>query len=313
MRGAPARRAADLLKLLAPQGLCVWVEAIRAEAEHLPNGNALRFVAASIPGLLVTFTRASITGALREVYREPRRLAALAATGAVGPGAAHMIAAGAPATMRVLNGIALALGLVSLFAMTSLRAFTLGNGEIVMIAIAAALLATSLFGVAAYGAVRWVDMGPVMIQPSLVLLPLLLMFFTRTVTAAGGERRRPLRHARASPSSPRCSLQRRDFLDLVARPPHARPCRLARRGAASLALRDSRTWGSRGQGPPRSLRSHLALHQCGRDGRRLSSAAGGLRRQCHPRIPSCRQPASERTGAWEDGNLKTAAARTRQH
>ncbi len=187
MSVAAARRAADLmlalLNLIAPRGLRMWVEAIRAEAEHLPDPDALRFVAASVPGLLATFARAATTVTLGGVHAAPRRLAGMAATGAVGLGGAHMIAAGAPAAMLVVNGMALALGLLGLVATTRLRPLTREGDEIAMIAIAAALLATSLFGVAAHGAARWVAIGPMMIQPSLILLPLLLMIFARTLTA----------------------------------------------------------------------------------------------------------------------------------
>lgn len=186
MSGAPARRAADLLLALldrsAPKGLCIWVEAIRAEAEHLSDLDALRFVAASVPGLLVTFVKAATT----EIHAVPRRLAALAATGAVGMGSVHMLAAGAPAGMLFVNGMALGLGLLGLVATKRSWALTCEGGEIAMIAIAAVLLATSLFGVAAHGAARWAAIGPLMIQPSLILLPLLLMIFARTITATGG-------------------------------------------------------------------------------------------------------------------------------
>lgn len=189
MSGAAARRAADLLlgllDLIAPRGLCIWVEAIRAEAEHLPDRDALRFVAASAPSLLVTFARAATTGALGDVHSDPRRLAALAATGAVGLGGAHMIAADAPAAMLLVNGMALAFGLLGQAATKHLRPLTREGDEIAMIAIAAALLATSLFGVAVHGAARWAAIGPLMIQPSLILLPLLLMIFARTLTATG--------------------------------------------------------------------------------------------------------------------------------
>ncbi len=189
MSGAAARRAADLLlallKLIASRGLRMWVEAIRAEAEHLPDRDALRFVAASVPGLLATFARAATTVTPGDVHAAPRRLAALAATGAVGLGGAHMIAAGAPAAMLLVNGMALALGLLGLAATRRLRPLAREGDEIAMIAIATALLATSLLGVAVHGAARWFAIGPLMIQPSLILLPLLLMIFARTLTATG--------------------------------------------------------------------------------------------------------------------------------
>ena len=190
MSGTFARRMADglllLLHVLAPRELQRWVEAIGAEAAQLPNDTAaLRFVAASVPGLLTVFAQTALVGARRDAPGSPRVLAALAATGAVGLGAVHMVAAGAPAAMLLVNAMALALGLL-VCVPTSPRAVPIRDATgIAMIAIAAALLATGLFGVAAHDAVRWVAIGPLTIQPSLILLPPLLMIFARTATATG--------------------------------------------------------------------------------------------------------------------------------
>lgn len=190
MSGTFARRLADgvllMLHVLAPRDLRRWVEAIRAEAAQLPTDTAaLRFVAASVPGLLTIFARTALAGARRDAPGSPRVLAALAATGAVGLGAVHMVAAGAPAAMPLVNAMALALGLL-MCVPNQPRAVPMSDAAgVAMIAIAAALLATALFGVAVHGAVRWVAIGPLTIQPSLILLPPLLMIFARTVTATG--------------------------------------------------------------------------------------------------------------------------------
>lgn len=190
MSGPGARRIAHLLlgllDRLAPRGLRMWVAALRAEAAQVPGDmEALRFVAASALGLLAIFAKNALSGAGHDALGRPRGLAALAATGAVGLGGVHMIAAGAPAAMLLVNGMALVLGLLVLGATARGWSPSREGAEIAMVVIAAVLLATGLFGVAAHGAVRWVAVGPLMIQPSLILLPLLLMLFARTATATG--------------------------------------------------------------------------------------------------------------------------------
>ena len=114
-----ARRLADmllgLLLVTAPPRLRVWVDAIREEASHIPDGNdALWFVAASAPGLLGTFLSVRSAELRKAAAEAPRVLAALAASGAVAVGAVHMAVAGAPPGMLMVNGLALVLGLLAL-------------------------------------------------------------------------------------------------------------------------------------------------------------------------------------------------------
>ena len=107
----------------------------------------------------------------------PRRLAAWCATAATGLGLAYLAAAGAPLAYLAVNTAALLIGFlaVGILAMGP-RLGEVANG-IIAIALAAALLLTSLFGVSAEGVTRWLSAGGLLVQPSLLLLPLLALRF----------------------------------------------------------------------------------------------------------------------------------------
>jgi cell division protein FtsW (lipid II flippase) len=111
-----------------------------------------------------------------DLLRRPHLLGALAATGATGLGLAVMAAAGAPNTYLVINTASLVIGLALLAILR--RSGTSPAGPL-MLAAAIALLATALFGTTTEGATRWVRIGVVSLQPSLILLPLLVISFVR--------------------------------------------------------------------------------------------------------------------------------------
>lgn len=111
--------------------------------------------------------------------RRPRRTAMLCAAGAVGLGFAYMAAAGAPGLYFVMNGAALLLG-IALVAAIGAGALGPRAQAIVSLAMGLALLFTALRGVAADGVTRWVSLGGIALQPSLLLVPLLAMRFART-------------------------------------------------------------------------------------------------------------------------------------
>lgn len=114
-------------------------------------------------------------------FESGQRLGVLAAIGATGLGIAVMAAAGAPNAYLVINLAALAIGLALLALLQ--RARITGQGWL-MLAAAAGLLATALFGTTIDDATRWVRIGGVSIQPSLVLLPLMLLAFARSCDTA---------------------------------------------------------------------------------------------------------------------------------
>jgi hypothetical protein len=113
------------------------------------------------------------------MLEQPRLLAVLAATGATGLGVLVMAAAGAPKAYLIVNLAALVIGMALLATLRRNRVEGVRAGWL-MLAAAAALLATALFGTTIDGATRWVKVGVVSLQPSLVLLPLMVMTFARS-------------------------------------------------------------------------------------------------------------------------------------
>lgn len=127
--------------------------------------------------------RARGTGALEswlhDLRENPRAVGVACAIAATGLGLAYMAAAGAPRLYLAVNGLALLLGLASFGVLRSSpgQAPLLPGG--VTLAFGGALLATALFGASVEGASRWVRVGGLAVQLSLVLLPAMLVAFAR--------------------------------------------------------------------------------------------------------------------------------------
>ena len=95
-------------------------------------------------------------------------------------GAAYMFLAGAPASYILVNAAALVSGVIvaRLVSPAATRSQTFAGAF--TLAVALVLLATALVGPRVDGASRWIRIAGLSLQPSLVLLPPALMFFTRT-------------------------------------------------------------------------------------------------------------------------------------
>lgn len=115
--------------------------------------------------------------------RRPRALGIACAAGAVALGLFYLTLAGAPLRYLGINVGALAIGL----AMSAMLGSVPGDGRRwtggTTIAIAVALLATALLGTKAEGVARWVYVAGLVVQPSLILLPVTLVAFARDRTA----------------------------------------------------------------------------------------------------------------------------------
>lgn len=109
-----------------------------------------------------------------------RAIATACAIGAVALGLAYLAAAGAPARYLAINAGALAIGLMMLA--LSRRFAPVGRRWLggAMIVAAGVMLATALFGVRVDGAARWVVLGGLSLQPSLILLPAMILSFARS-------------------------------------------------------------------------------------------------------------------------------------
>lgn len=184
---------ARLLMAALPPAMRSWGWAVRSEAARIPDdGEALSFVIGSLCGLLpraivarlryrteTLFPEGSAPMSIVTMPVRPRVLGIVCATGAVLLGLAYLAGAGAPPRYLALNGGALAIGLVLLWAIARTvpaRPHLAGG---MMIAMATLLLATALLGARVDGAARWVAVGGLSIQPSLILLPTMLVLFAR--------------------------------------------------------------------------------------------------------------------------------------
>jgi hypothetical protein len=200
LRRKLAMLACRILEASLPRALSAWGWAVRFEVEAIADdGAALRFALGSLAGfaprllashLLRLFAalsgdtfpaRGTIDMPLHEAaFRHPRALGVACAIGATALGLAYLGAAGAPMRYLAINAAALVIGLLMLpilgRAVPDVRRAP-GAATLLM---ALVLLATALLGDRAEGATRWIALGGFFLQPSLVLLPVMIVGFARS-------------------------------------------------------------------------------------------------------------------------------------
>jgi len=98
-------------------------------------------------------------------------------------GLSYMAAGGAPVTYLVMNAAAFAIGLAAV-AILSQQPLRVSAGAICL-GLAITLVTTFLLGTAVEGAMRWVRLGNITVQPSLILLPVLTLTFANSRSWAG--------------------------------------------------------------------------------------------------------------------------------
>jgi hypothetical protein len=203
LRRRLAVMACRVLQGTLPPRLRPWADAIESEvAEIADDGRALVFALGSLGGLMPRalashFVRASnaLTGhdiasegisdmGISKPARRPRAAGIACATGAVLLGLVYMAAAGAPSAYLGTNVAALLIGILMIAILDTVGAGRIWNtrygpGALSM-ALAVVLLATALFGLRVEGAARWVSLGGLSIQPSLILLPMMILAFARS-------------------------------------------------------------------------------------------------------------------------------------
>lgn len=188
-----ARRAAlfvgGRLERAFPARLSPWARAMRLEIGQIEGDRqALSFAlgclwagwrsAASERLSLRKGDKGMATG-LKGRGPEPRAIGVACAAAATLLGLFYLVAAGAPVRYAVVNLAALALGLVALGGVDRAALLDRRSGGWAVLALGAALLATGLFGASADGASRWIWIGPLSVQVSLVVVPFMLVAFAR--------------------------------------------------------------------------------------------------------------------------------------
>jgi cell division protein FtsW (lipid II flippase) len=110
-------------------------------------------------------------------FMSPRAVGVACAVAATALGLGYMAAAGAPMTYLAVNALALTMGL-AIFAFTrSSSGWMPWFHDGVILASGGLLLATALFGVSVEGASRWMRIGGLALQISLIVVPAMLVEF----------------------------------------------------------------------------------------------------------------------------------------
>ncbi|MET1112286.1 MAG: hypothetical protein ABWX67_12235 [Allosphingosinicella sp.] len=155
---------------------CLRAAAMLAIGARLRALRALLFPTSPSPGSLPAMTR---------ILLQPRLLGLLCAAIAVAAGIAYMQAAGAPPRYLLVNLAALVLGATAWLALGRTAASRLSGAGAATLALSVPLLLTAGFGIAVEGASRWVSVGPLVLQVSLILLPVMLILYARRPDRAG--------------------------------------------------------------------------------------------------------------------------------
>lgn len=182
----------SLCHLLAPR-LEDWGEAMAQEAASIERPGAALVFALGCGAWMISHAlgqafRAALRprdiGSTKAPKRETpswSRDAALAcAIAAAGLGLFFLYTAGAPGQYLILNLAALAAGLIMVLPFRRKDPVEAPFIGVISVGLGLALLATAVFGEEAYGARRWLSLGGVVFQPSLIGLPFLLVAFARS-------------------------------------------------------------------------------------------------------------------------------------
>ena len=114
-----------------------------------------------------------------QLTHRPRATGIACAIAAVSCGLVYLALADAPLTYMLVNAGALVAGLALLALWRFAGEHDRGLPGVVVLAMASVLLATALLGEPVDGAARWLRLGGFFVQPSLILLPMMILGFAR--------------------------------------------------------------------------------------------------------------------------------------
>jgi hypothetical protein len=184
----PLRLILACARRLTPPPLRPWADAAAREAGSIADrGAAFRFAL----GLLFWALREAAIAQVRNPLKEhampgssvpfsPRAVGVACALAATALGVVYMGLAGAPLIYPLLNVAAAAFGLLGLAILgLAARRGHLAAGPVVL-ALGLTVLAVALWGVESTGVRRWLNLGGLVVQPSLIAVPLMLALFARS-------------------------------------------------------------------------------------------------------------------------------------
>lgn len=196
-----AERIVRVMCRLLPRSLRNWGEAMAQEAASIQRPAAAIAFAVSCGAWAVRAALGhAVRSALTPLGREyadlatrrtrwgPRDAALACAIAATLFGLVHLAEAGAPARYLILNLTALIAGLIIVLPFRRHNLVTAPFVGVVALLVGLALLVTAVLGEGAADARRWLSLGDVALQPSLLGLPFVLVAFARSrdiMTTAG--------------------------------------------------------------------------------------------------------------------------------
>ncbi|WP_296175731.1 hypothetical protein [uncultured Brevundimonas sp.] len=189
-----AERLVRLSLAWLPPRLRDWGEAMAREAGSIPSdARALLFAASCIAfaarvGISAAVRATSASGvnstdtsrATLQDMPGGRGVTLACALIATASGLVYLATAGAPSRMLSLNALAFAAGLIIVLPLSARKPADGRFFGLVAIAAGGVLLITAGFGQQASGAARWISVGQVVLQPGLILVPLLALSFARS-------------------------------------------------------------------------------------------------------------------------------------
>jgi cell division protein FtsW (lipid II flippase) len=119
------------------------------------------------------------------LIERPRQLVATCALAATALGLVYLGLAGAPLRYLAVNGLALAIGLALVAVLSVVVRATRFSPGMACLGLGLVLALLGQIGTAVNGAVRWVSLGGLAIQPSLILVPLVVLTFARAPDRRG--------------------------------------------------------------------------------------------------------------------------------
>ncbi|OWK31022.1 hypothetical protein [Sphingomonas dokdonensis] len=198
------RGLADLtcraLQAILPPSLQSWGWAIRCETANIPDDTkALLFAIQGLCGLMPRAIASHLLQPFASLFGEgtplpggsttmsivqatmcrPRTIGIACAIAAVALGIVYLAIAGAPMRYLGVNAGALVIGLTMLALLGGSPAADQRWMGAAIVAAAGTLLATAFLGADVDGAARWVRLGGLAVQPSLILVPVMLVAFSR--------------------------------------------------------------------------------------------------------------------------------------
>ena len=190
-----ARGIGRLLLLAYPARDFSWARAMQHEIDQLDNdGAALVFALGCLwggcrqtasTGLNWFAEGMKMKNGLWSWLLVPRNAGLAGALAATCLGISYLLAAGAPPLYVVVNAAAFLLGAVALSGLRGIAVRAERHAGPIVLALGSCLLLTSLAGASVAGASRWIWIGPLSVQVSLVLLPAMIVAYARHGDALG--------------------------------------------------------------------------------------------------------------------------------